>query len=111
MSTVEKEHVETKEGTTTNGPDEWQYDGWFCIKLNAPPMCGQCGNNIEYAERDIDHRILVWEEKDEDTILNAAISMRKWKFDPKIVEYEVRFGKCIPYDRAEAKGHTKWVTH
>lgn len=43
-------------------------------------------------------RIIVWPNKDDNSILEAASEFKKIQLDPRIVEYKSMMGKAIEYD-------------
>lgn len=71
------------------------FDGYYTIKL-APETCG-CGHVMEFSECDSAHLIVVWEERDDKNLLHAAAGHRDQGYDPKVVEYQASFGKCIDF--------------
>ena len=93
-----------------DGPGSHQFDGWYCIKLEAGPVCGNCRTPIKFAEPDDNHKVMVWEEMDEDAILKAAQKLKNRTYSPRIIEYKVSFGKCETYEDAVKRGQATWVT-
>lgn len=79
-------------------PDEGNsdYEGMFCIKT-VPYTCS-CSPGKPWIFAHLQKQIVVWNEKDEDSILDLASQFKQMGFDPKIVEYKVIFGKAIHWD-------------
>jgi len=79
-------------------PDEGnsEYEGMFCIQT-IPYTCS-CTIGKTWTFAHFSKKIVVWNEKDEDSILTIASEFKNCNFDPKIIEYKVIFGKAIPWD-------------
>ena len=79
-------------------PDEGDstFEGMFCIQT-VPHVCS-CRPTQPWTFAHYQKKIVVWNEKDDDKILQVASEFKKANYDPKIVEYQVLFGKAIHWD-------------
>lgn len=75
------------------------YDDYYCINIK-PFKCNGCGRPVCYASAG-PHLIIIWAEKDEDSILEIAdLLMKDGNYDPRIVKYNRILGPCITYEMA-----------
>jgi len=79
------------------GPDEGSvdYDGYYCIQT-VPHRCN-CSPNRPWTFVHYDKKVVIWEEKDDDAILDVAREFKNHNYDPKIIEYKPIFGKAIEW--------------
>lgn len=78
-----------------------EYDDWYCIQIK--PMRCSCGEVVTFASDDL-HMILIWQDKDDDKLLELAIILREGDFEPFIVNYTHLFGPCIEFEDAVRLG-------
>lgn len=94
---------ELMEQTTTEpvevGYDGSEYEGWYCINIR-PMTCLGCGQPVCYAEPNLYHVIIVWEEKDDRYLLKIAAKLQEIGCEPRIVTYHPILGTCIPWEEA-----------
>lgn len=78
-------------------PDEGDYalDGYYCLKTDEY-TCSCRDKPWRYIHCDM--KIVVWPEKDDDSLLKNAQRMKDLGLNPKITEYKVMMGKAIPWD-------------
>lgn len=114
LDAIEKKRDEalakTGEDLEDNDEDEIELEPWYCIRTEIwvcpNPDCDIYSNFVT-----ADHLIVVWPEKDNPSILRHAADCVKAQRNPRIVEYEERFGACISYYEWEARGcpvHGRW---
>jgi hypothetical protein len=73
------------------------YSGWFCI-ATAPWPCPAPGCDVVVEHMTAAHLILVWPRKDDHDMLEIANDAQRLGRAPRVVEYELALGPCIPYD-------------
>lgn len=79
------------------------YDDFWCIAI-TPYNCPGCKQLISHAQVG-DHLIVIWEEKDDETILYIAAELKKETgFNPRIVNYNRNDGPCIEFKEAYRRG-------
>lgn len=78
------------------------YDGdvveGFCLKVD-PIRCA-CSHLVEYLEAIPAHVILVWKEKDDDTLLSTAHQAQALGHDCRIVDYSKKLGQGVDFYKA-----------
>lgn len=73
------------------------YDGWYCIKTDPFPCpANGCAYVAHYQTGA--HLIVVWPRIDDPALLATARDGRDVGRNPRIVEYEPDFGRCIAWD-------------
>jgi|SRR6185503_18148143 len=80
------------------------YDDFWCVAIN-PYTCAGCNQLISHAQVG-DHFIVIWEEKDDDTILEVASGLKRAEMNPRIVNYNRNDGPCVEFYEAIRRG---WV--
>lgn len=85
------------------GGEDGDYDGWYCIQV-TPCKCSGCGKTVCFAEPDIFHCILIWENKDDEPLLIAAEEFKQMKLEPIITQYHDYLGPCMTWEHADAQG-------
>jgi hypothetical protein len=88
--------LETLNKAMTPDKGNPNYEGMFCIKT-VPYTCS-CSPDKVWDFAHLEKKIVVWNEKDEDSILDLASQFKRNGYDPKIIEYKVMFGKAIHWD-------------
>ena len=96
-----EEEIEIDDGSNED------FSGWFCIATDPWP-CPFCKQNgeiffVEFAT--MNHKIIVFPEKDDPKLLSLAQVCQEVGRNPRIVEYEIGFGPCISYYAFE------YITH
>lgn len=88
-----------------------EYDNYWCIQIK-PFKCGGCGNVVAYAQCG-NHFIVIWENKDDQSILDTAAELQKEGniYDPYIVQYNRILGPCVKYEDAVEHGWIEELTH
>lgn len=88
-----------------------EYDDYWCININ-PFQCGGCGSVVAYAQCG-NHFIIIWREKDEDSILELASALKDSDddYDPRIVQYNRILGPCVEFQDAVKHGWISEITH
>lgn len=104
---VTKSHTDTVEELDIYSVDS-TYEGWYCVRI-IPTRCSGCGFVMQYLEPDNHHLVLVWEESDDDELLDIASRTKADGLDPHIVEYEPGFGAAVEYKEAKAGNEVKWL--
>lgn len=95
--------TDSREEAVLEHYDHDKYDEYWCINIK-PFKCPGCNRAICYAVTG-PHLILIWEEKDDETILDLAnVLMKDGNYDPRIVQYNRILGPCIEYEKAEQLG-------
>jgi hypothetical protein len=79
--------------------DDQDFEGWWCIKTDPWP-CPICSIVVHFCT--VDHRIIVFPEKDDENILKLAAWAKgdnpaNVDRNPRIIEYEADYGPCISY--------------
>jgi hypothetical protein len=76
------------------------FSGWFCIATE--PYACPCGQaTVSFCT--VAHIILVWPTMDDPRMIEMARFLKSEdKRNPRIVEYENEFGKCISYYKFKA---------
>lgn len=82
-----------REVTPNEGNSE--YDGYFCIKTDEYKCA--CRERTWHFIHCAD-KIVVWEEKDDNTLLHFAQMMKEMGLNPRIIEYNVMLGKAVRWD-------------
>lgn len=102
-STFTGSRVEFDEEIATRRTDDDDYSGWYCVATNPWPCpadgCGFVAHYLTAA-----HLVVVWPSADDSTLLANAANAREVGRDPRIVEYELGFGPCIPWDQWQRIG-------
>ena len=80
------------------------YDDFWCITIN-PYRCPGCQQIISHAQVG-DHFIVIWEEKDDESILEVASSLKSMQMNPHIVNYNRDDGPCVEFYEAVRRG---WI--
>lgn len=78
-------------------PDEGNsaYEGYYYIKTDE----FKCTCRVKpWRYLHYEDKVIVWPEKDDDSLLKNAQKMKEQGFNPKITEYNVMLGKAIPWD-------------
>lgn len=83
-----------------------RYDGFWYLRMNNL-KCKGCGHVMFSAEPDDNHDILVWEEKDDDYLLQIAAQFKRAEMNPKIEEYKASLGPCVDFYDAVKAGRIK----
>lgn len=78
------------------------YDDFWCVAIE-PYRCPECKQLISHAQV-WDHLIVIWEEKDDDTILEIAASLKIMKMNPRIINYNRNDGPCVEFYEAFRRG-------
>lgn len=84
------------------------YDNYWCINIK-PFVCGNCGSIVAYAQCG-NHLIVIWEHKDDDSILEVA-AVLKDDYDTRIVKYNRYLGPCIEFSEAVKRGMIGGISH
>jgi hypothetical protein len=82
---------------TRRDDEDADYSGWWCVQTDPWP-CPAPGCDVVQSFMTAAHLIVVWPRRDDIELLNAAHDAQQFRRNPKIVEYEPDFGRCIPYD-------------
>ena len=90
MAILTKPTVDTGNKTPTD------YEGWFCIQGELD-WCGECGEYHKFQLDWYSKCIIVWEEKDDEYLLQRCIYLKEAGKNPKVVEYKPNFGKCVDF--------------
>lgn len=80
--------------------DDLQYEGWYCINIK-PAKCDGCGNVVAYLEPPHFHLIVVWQEKDDEKLLEFAVALEEQGLEPRIETYHPILGSCVPWEFVE----------
>ena len=81
-----------------------KYDRYWCINIK-PFKCANCGDPICYAQCG-SHFIIIWEEKDDENLLNIAAELQRADMDPRVVNYNRYLGPCVVFEDAVEHG---WI--
>ena len=77
--------------------------GWFCVRTDPfpcpAPSCSYVADFMTAA-----HLILVWEQRDDPSLLFHAQRAKEVRRNPRIVAYEASFGPSASYYAWEAAG-------
>lgn len=85
-----------------------EYDDWYCIKVRAG-RCAGCGQPYSHVIDTAYHRIVVWPEKDDPSLLKVAAEAGRANVNPRVVSYEQALGRCVSWYRlASGKGDPVW---
>lgn len=104
MTTVEQTRTTDRELLDEQGViDEPDFSGWWCIQT-APWPCPREGCMFVAGYCTAAHLIVVWPAQDDRALLSVARDCREAGRAPRIVEYEVAMGPCIPYDMWRGMG-------
>ncbi len=78
-------------------PDDMssELEGGYCIKTEEF-LCSCRDRPWRYMH--YEGKIIVWNEKDDESILYSAKELKKMDLSPRIVVYTVMMGKGIPWD-------------
>jgi hypothetical protein len=79
------------------------YSGWYCVSTD-PFDCPAPGCTFVARHLTAAHLIVVWPRKDDRALLSFANDAAKFGRNPKVVEYEVALGPCIPFDEWDRIG-------
>jgi hypothetical protein len=99
------EHTTDREGSSSAS-------GWWCIEIDPTPAPRPCEHTVTFVSGVMEvkrpnepcHLIIVWPERDNEALLKIAALCQKRKRNPKIVEYEEKFGPWINYDNYKLYG-------
>jgi hypothetical protein len=83
--------------------EEINFSGWWCVATSDFP-CPANGCSFVARHMTAAHRIIVWAERDDRTLLHHAGLAQRVGRNPRVVEYEQSMGACISYDQFEAIG-------
>lgn len=87
-----------------------EFDDYWCINIK-PFKCANCNSIIAYAQCG-NHFIIIWENKDDQTILEVAAALQSVDdFDPRIVQYNRILGPCVKYEDAVERGWIENISH
>lgn len=81
-----------------------QFNGYYCIKLDQLNQCKTCGAVLAFMGLPHDHRIVVWEEMDDPSLLGNAARVRNNGGSPRVIQYERSMGPCIEFYAAVQRG-------
>lgn len=84
-----------------SGPE---FDEYWCINIK-PFKCSNCEKLICYATAG-PHFIIIWEEKDDEDMLNIAAELKEYDMDPRILRYNRIIGPCVVFEDAIRHG---WI--
>lgn len=85
--------VETRRDDGGSGYGE----GWFCVRTDPWPCPADACRFVAHFMTAA-HLVLVWPSIDDRSLLAQARNAREADRNPRIVEYEGSFGKCISFD-------------
>jgi hypothetical protein len=106
--TAVRDHVGLPQITLTgpkgDGPEYQDFTGFSVIKLGKVNRCVGCKRPLRFVELDEKHVIVVWEENDDEDMLRIAQAFKERDLQPRIVEYEVMFGRAHEFHLAVEKG-------
>lgn len=87
------------------------YDEFWCIAIE-PYTCPSCKTLVSHAQV-YDHYIVIWEERDDDTILEVARTIQEEspEMNPRIVHYNRNDGPCVEFYEAARRGWADEITH
>src|SRR4026207_248391 len=77
--------------------DDLNYEGWYCIQMK-PVICPGCGEPMCYVEPPHLHLIIVWEEKDDENLLQVCKELKDGDRDPIVIQYHPMYGHCISWE-------------
>lgn len=87
-----------------------EYDSYWCINIR-PFVCENCGNIVAYAQCG-EHFIIIWENQDDEAILETAKLLQSdGSYDPRIVKYNRILGPCIEFNTAIKLGIINRISH
>lgn len=78
------------------------YDDYWCVSITSY-LCPGCNDLISHAQVG-NHLIVIWEEKDDDAILEVARTLKEVGMDPRIINYKRDDGPCIEFYEACKRG-------
>jgi hypothetical protein len=79
------------------------HGGWYCIATDPFP-CPAAGCAFVARFMTAAHLVLVWEQRDDPTLLRQARRAQEVGRNPRVAEYESRFGPSASYYAWEAAG-------
>jgi hypothetical protein len=83
--------------------DASDHAGWFCVATDPFPCpAPRCAFVAEFMTAA--HLVLVWEERDDPNLLRHAKRAKEVGRNPRVLEYEPRFGPSASYYAWEAAG-------
>jgi hypothetical protein len=83
--------------------DEKDHAGWYCVATDPFPCPAEgCPFVAEFMTAA--HLVLVWEQRDDPTLLRQAQRAKDVGRRPHVVEYEPSFGASVSYYAWEAAG-------
>jgi hypothetical protein len=83
--------------------DAGDHSGWFCVGTDPFP-CPATGCTFVADFMTAAHLVLVWERRDDPNLLRHAQRAKEVGRNPRITEYEPRFGSSASYYAWEAAG-------
>lgn len=73
---------------------------WYCLQIDEF-YCRDCNSIQEFLHLQLRKghpRIVVFPEKDDPLLLDVATDWQKAQKNPRIVQYEIGFGTCVPIE-------------
>ncbi|MBD0329426.1 MAG: hypothetical protein ICV64_04910 [Thermoleophilia bacterium] len=102
LELVEQERVADLDQELWEGEDG-DHSGWYCVGTDPFPCPARsCSFVAEFMTAA--HLILVWEKRDDPTLLHHAQRAKEVGRNPRVVEYQRSFGPSASYYAWEAAG-------
>lgn len=88
-----------------------EFDNYWCIQIK-PFQCQGCGNIVTHAQCG-NHFIVIWENKDDQSLLEVAAVLQSGEnnYEPYIHRYNRILGPCVKYEDAVKRGWLDELTH